>query len=295
MTDAFSALVEASYEGVAFPCSSAPFEGGHDSVEHRAYLRRGSAIEPTGLKAYRGTLVVPLVNAPALVRRFGTLFPDLLERLRLKFHDHPIGRLVHPVLGPLDAHIAGWPAELTAEDRGGARMTITWIEHSASVADANFSPDQGSTADQVQSRADVADAAVAVVAPGTPSLRTETDRAVEIAAASGARHEEIRAAFAELDTAITATLEFTELAEATSSAIAALTAVERLRDASFVLREQYLRRGEARTYVVPVSGMTAADVAIEVYGSLEGLPKLQAANALVSTELRPGRRLVLPR
>jgi len=295
MADAFSALVEASYDGIGFPVTSAPVEGGHDSVEHRAYLRRGSVIEPTGLKAYRGTLVIPLVNTDGLVRRYGTLFPDLLERLRLKFQDRPIGRLVHPLLGPLEAHVASWPVELTAEDRGGARMTLSWVENVASVADANFAPDQGDSVEQVQRRADTADAAVAVVAPGTPSLRESVDAATELAATDGSSHEEVRAAFAELDDAITATLALDELREATASSIAALTAVERLRDSSFTLREQYLRRSEAREYIVPVSGMSVADLALEVYGSLDGIAKLVAANALVSTEIRPGRRLVLPR
>ena len=123
---AFDSLVDASYEGIRFPVTSAPVDGGHDSVEHRAYLRPGAVIEPTGRKAYRGTLVIPLVNTDLLMRRYGgPLFPDLLDRLRLKFQDRPLGRLVHPQLGPLDAHIASWPFELTAEDRGGVRMTVS--------------------------------------------------------------------------------------------------------------------------------------------------------------------------
>jgi prophage DNA circulation protein len=36
-------LLEASYEGVAFPTSDVEGEFGHDAVEHTAYLRPGAA------------------------------------------------------------------------------------------------------------------------------------------------------------------------------------------------------------------------------------------------------------
>lgn len=296
MPDPFEqALVDASFEGIRFPVVRAPVEGGHDSAEHKAYLRAGAVIEPTGRQPYTGTLEVPLVNAPGLESRYGgQLFPRLLEQLRGLFESTPIGRLVHPVLGALTVHIKAWPFEAEAESRGGVTMRVQWIEHAASVAEVLDLSD-GSTVESVQATADAADTAVAAVAPSAPSLRTSVDSATATASQSGASPEEIRGAFSQLDDDLDAVLAVPELGEATSASMAALTAVERLRDAVFVLREQYQPRQRSREYVVPSSGLSVVDVALEVYGSLDAVAKILAANAITATTaLRPGRRLVLP-
>lgn len=296
MTTPFEqALVDASYEGVRFPVVRAPVEGGHDSAEHKVYLRAGAVIEPTGRQPYTGTLEIPLINAPELESRYGgSLFPRLLERLRGLFESKAIGRLVHPVLGAITAHIKTWPFEAEAESRGGVTMRVSWVEHAASVAEVLDLSD-GSTVEGTQARADAADAAVSAVAPSAPSLRTSVDSATATASQSGASPEEIRGAFSQLDADLDTVLALPELAEATSASMAALTSVERLRDAANVLREQYQPRQRSREYVVPGSGLSVTDVALEVYGSLDAVAKILAANAITATtSLRPGRRLVLP-
>lgn len=298
MPDAFEqSLVDASFEGVRFPVSRAPVEGGHDSAEHKTYLRAGAVIEPTGRQPYSGTLEVPLVNTPGLEARYGGgggLFPRLLERLRWTFEATPIGRLVHPVLGALTVHIKAWPFEAEAESRGGVTMRVQWIEHADTIIRGMDFHD-GSTVEGVQATADTADAAVAVVAPATVSLRTSVDTAAATASQSGASPEEIRGAFSALDEDLTDVLALPALGEATSASMAALTSVERLRDAVSVLREQYQPRQRTREYVVPSSGLSVVDVALEVYGSLDAVAKIIAANAITATtSLRPGRRLVLP-
>jgi prophage DNA circulation protein len=296
MPDPFEqALVDASYEGVRFPVSRANVEGGHDSAEHKAYLRDGAVHEPTGRQPYSGTLEVPLMNIPALESRYGgQLFPRLLERLRGLFESKPIGRLVHPVLGALDVHVKAWPFDAESESRGGVTMRLQWVEQAASVAQV-VDLSEGSTVESTQAAASTADAAVAAVAPSAPSLRTSVDTATATASRSGATAEEVRGAFSQLDSDLDTVLALPELGEATSASMAALTAVERLRDAVFVLREQYQPRQRAREYTVPLSGLSVVDIALETYGSLDAVAKILAANAITSTtSLRPGRRLVLP-
>ena len=61
--------------GRTFPVQNAPAQGGNDVAEHVAYLRRGADVEPTGLKAYRGTFTIPLINTPRLEAIYGQLFP----------------------------------------------------------------------------------------------------------------------------------------------------------------------------------------------------------------------------
>ena len=163
MTDALKDLPDAEYNGIRFPVERAEWQGGNDLVEHTAYRRPGADIEPTGRKPYRGSFVIPLINTPALVARYGQLFPGLRYDLVTAFEDRPIATLWHPTLGQLVAAIGDVSETASAEDRGGVRLTVQWVEHDASVALARGpdspAPDaaqQGVT--QRAERADVANA-----------------------------------------------------------------------------------------------------------------------------------------
>jgi prophage DNA circulation protein len=296
MPDALSSLVDASFEGVAFPCSEFSFDGGRRITEHEAHLRDGAVLENGGRTAYKGTLRIPLKNTPALEARYGgELFPRLYERLRGLCESQAIGRLVHPVLGPLRAALTSWQTTGNAEDRGGVELTIGWTEHLASVAEVLDLTGEGSTVSQVQARADAATEAVQAVRPSAPSLRTSVDSATETAGRSGATAEEVRGAFGRLDTAIATARAYPEVSAATAAGYAALTAVERLADSVAQLRERFVPRGTSREYVVGRAGVSVVDVALEAYGSLDAVPRILAANAITATgSLRPGRRLVLP-
>lgn len=296
MTDALSTLVDASFEGVAFPCSEAPFEGGRRLVEHEAYLRPGAVLEDAGRSAYKGTFRIPLKNVPRLESRYGgQLFPRLYERLRGLCESKAIGRLVHPVLGPLTAGLTAWSGRVESEDRGGVEIVIGWTEHNASVAEVLDLTGEGSTVQQVQERADTATSAVQAVRPSAPSLRSSVDTATSTAARSGATAEQIRGAFGQLETDIAAARAYPEVQAATAAGYAALTAVERLGDAVVRLREQYAPRAASRVYVVDRIGVSIMDIALEAYGTLDAIPRILTANAITATtSLRPGRSVVLP-
>ena len=134
MTDAFRSLPEASYDGLRFPVERLEWTGGNDLVEHTAYRRPGADVEPTGRKAYRGTMVVALVNTPLLVARYGELFPRLRHDLLTRFDARPIASLMHPTLGSITAAIGEVSETADASDRGGVRLTVQFVEHNASVA-----------------------------------------------------------------------------------------------------------------------------------------------------------------
>lgn len=296
MTDALANLVEASFEGVAFPASEAPFECSRRLVEHEAYLRDGAVLENAGRGPYKGSFKIPLKNVPALEARYGgQLFPRLFERLRGLCESKAIGRLVHPVLGPLTAGLGSWSHVVAADDRGGVELSLSWTEHSASVAEVLDLTGDGSTIQQVQTRADTADAAVQAVRPSAPSLRTATDAATATAGRSGASAEEIRGVFGQLDTSIAAARAYPEVQAATQLGFAALISVERLADAVAQLRAQYVPTAQSRSYVVGRTGVSVIDVALDAYGTLDAIPRILSANAITATSsLRPGRRLVLP-
>ena len=123
MTD-FDVIPEASYRGILFPVESADVDGGTDFVEHTAYRRRGADMEPAGLKAYKGSLTIPLLNTGPLVQRYGTLWPDLRADLVQMFSDNPIGTLIHPTWGSLEVAILSWSTKDSPDLRNGQRLTL---------------------------------------------------------------------------------------------------------------------------------------------------------------------------
>ena len=135
MTDVLRELQEASYEGLAFPVESAETQGGHDFAQHVAYRRRGADMEWTGLRAYSGTLTVPIFETPALVARYGSAL-DLRFDLQQKFEGTPIGVLAHPTFGTFRAAITDWSEPLDANTRHHgnwvpARYVRAWLEELA--------------------------------------------------------------------------------------------------------------------------------------------------------------------
>jgi prophage DNA circulation protein len=130
MSDAFGrTLLDAAFEGVSFPVTDSHVEGGHDIVEHTAYLRDGADIEPCGYKALRGKLTIPLLNDIGL----GTLFPRRLNDLRDAIKANPLGQLTHPTEGILTASLHSFRIVATAENRSGVMVEVEWIEHNATA------------------------------------------------------------------------------------------------------------------------------------------------------------------
>lgn len=136
MPDAFrSNLLEADFEGVSFPVRHCTVDGGHDFVEHEAYLRRGADMEHTGQKAYRGTLEALFLNGLA---GYPALFPGRWREFVRAVEQNPIGQLVHPTHGLITAAITGWTLAADPDQRSGHVVMITWVEHDASVADLSL-------------------------------------------------------------------------------------------------------------------------------------------------------------
>lgn len=281
-TDLFATeLVDASYEGEAFLCAELDSEHGHDSVEHRAYLRPGADVEPTGRKAVRGTLEIALYND----LQAGS-FPGKRNRLFQLFAERPIGALAHPTEGLLTAHIKTWKEKVDPEKRSGVTVSVEWVEHLASVsvdgpqASALIRGAYASTPSAATQQAAAADALMAAAAPSggyTPTAPT--------VAAQLERLETARRTVAEIDASLRA-MQAVVATNIDAPALAgidahdAVVALAALRSTLARLRSRYLpEESRIRRYVVPVP-MAAFEVALAVYQDARQASAILAANSL---------------
>lgn len=295
MTDALSTLPECSFDGIVFPIERAEWEGGNDLVEHTAYRRPGADVEPTGRKALRGTLVIPLVNTPRLVARYGQLFPGLRIDLLTRFEDRPIATLVHPTLGQITAAIGEVSESAEAGDRGGVRLTVRWVEHNASVSllvSDSASGDPVDAAQDVEQLATTADTEVsAQTSTYTPMASVVSDRLAYLDAAPRTQTE-VAEAIRRMLAPVVANLALAALS--TASAHAATAACVALRSGIYALQDRLIPSAQRQRFYTTPREMALWEVSLAVYGSPNHVTLLRSANGVSDpTAVRAGRRLVI--
>jgi prophage DNA circulation protein len=273
----FDQLPECSYRGILFPLESSDMEGGNDFVEHVAYRRRGADMEPAGIKAYRGSLTIPLINAGPLVARYGTLWPDLRGDLIAEFEAHPIGTLIHPTWGSLEIAVQSWSASDDPTMRNGQRLKVTFEEHNGSLAslvglDGAVTTDPTTT---VQTQTAQADALGAPFAGYAPTSATIDEQMTALESATVLTSSEITAAFRTMNAAVDRNL--------------ALPSVR-------VSLQSYYARfapnvSAVRYYRLPAE-MSVAEIAQTVYGDISRVALLYAANSFTDPLLVPAGTLV---
>lgn len=282
MADELSTLADAAYEGILFPVESAPTDSGHDAAEHTAYGRRGADIEPCGRQADRGTMTIPFINTPALVARYGVLFPDLYRTVRALFEDLPIGRLMHPTRGEFRALIKSWHEELSADSRSGVTVRVEWVENNASVSvslDSDGTPvaDPATTVASNAATADV-EMAKALPAGGYVPVKDGVDSELTYLQSASRTFAEVGSALRTMLDLANANLALEVLQAA--AAFDAVNALEALRASIYALQAVYQpRAAEARTYTLTET-MAAWQVAQIVYGDASRDGLLLAANAI---------------
>ena len=291
MTD-FDVIPEASYRGILFPVESADVDGGTDFVEHVAYRRRGADMEPAGLKAYKGTLAIPLINTGPLVQRYGTLWPDLRADLVQMFSDHPIGTLIHPTWGSLEVAILSWSAKDSPDLRNGQRLTVQWQEHNASLAalialDGAVTTDPTTTVQSLATTADTLSAGKAGYVPLAPVF-SATMTALE--APEVLAYSEVLAAFSLLFGAISYALTLSSMTGLDAAAAYAALLTLRVATQGYYARFAPGISG-VRYFVVPAD-MGVCEIAASVYGDISKTSLLYAANSFTDPLLVPAGTVV---
>jgi prophage DNA circulation protein len=293
MSDAFTEeLIEASYgslDGVTrvdFPTSELEIDAGHDLVEHTAYRRDGADLEPAGRKPMRGTITAELWNDIGE----GALFPDRYRQLLAILAANPIGNLFHPVFGSIVVGAAAWPHKLTATERSGLQLRISWIEHTASIG--NVTDFRGSvhtdTPTAATQQAATADAAMDAAAPAGGFALVSPVIATQLAAleSSALTYAQITAALASMVAPIASNLALASLAGADTHD--AVVALEALRATVYSLRSRYLPdQSRVRQYTVPKT-MSLAEIARDAYGDSGQAVLIMRANAIGDPCFVPG-------
>lgn len=275
----FDLLPDCSYRNIAFPLENADVECGNDFAEHVAYRRRGSDMEPAGVKAYSGTLTIPLINTQRLVRRYGTLFPTKRNDLVRAFTRFPIGTLVHPTWGSLQVAILSWRTQDAPDVRNGQRMTVSWKEHNATLAtlatlDGSLTSDPSTTLQQRAQRADTLASGAAGYVPITPTILEKTTLLESRVSLS---FSQTQGAFAVMFNAIAAALALGSLA-----GVDRYGAVVALLDLRAALSSYYSRYAPGIVgvrYITVPSDMSVADIALLAYNDLSKTQLLYAANS----------------
>ena len=291
MTD-FDLIPEASYRGILFPLETADVDGGTDFVEHVAYRRRGADMEPAGLKAYKGTLTIPLINSGPLVQRYGTLWPDMRADLVQMFTEHPIGTLIHPTWGSLEVAILSWSTKDSPDLRNGQRLTVQWQEHNASLAslialDGAVSTDPTTTVQSLATTADTLSAGKAGYIPLAPVF-SATMTALE--APEVLAYSEVLAAFSALFGAIAYALTLSSMTGLDAAAAYAALLTLRVATQGYYARFAPGISG-VRYFVVPAD-MGVCEIAASVYNDLSKTSLLYAANSFSDPLLVPAGTVV---
>jgi prophage DNA circulation protein len=270
-------LIEASFEGIAFPTGKLSTEGGHDSVEHTAYRRNGADVEPTGVRAKRGTIEALFLNGIGA----GTIYPARLQQLLNAIERTPLGRLQHPTEGLLTAHVKTWRRDTDPQQRGGEVLELQWVEHNASVSRlATFASPASAPADSptaVTARASAADAAGTTLTGYAPTAATIAAQLAYLDAATRS-YAQTRAALDAMQLVVTRNLALASLAVATAHP--AVAALEALRASVYALRSRYLPDpSRVRSYTVPRT-QPLWQLALHLYGDATRTDLLLRANAI---------------
>lgn len=275
---------------VAFPAGECSIEDGHDLAEHAAYRRPGVDLEPTGRVARRGRIVAELWNDLGE----GDLFPSRYTQLIQVLGDNPIGRLTHPVYGPIVVGAKAWPHSFKPGERSGVSVPIEWVEHNASISDVidfrgAVATDTPTTATQ---QAGAADAAMTAAAPAGGFTPVTPTVVAQLAAIEGSAlsYAQVTASINAMAAVITANLALPIFAAA--SAHPAVAALEALRATVYALRSRYLPE-QSRTwqYTVP-STMADWQVALEVYRDASKASLIRLANRLADPSFIPAGTLL---
>jgi prophage DNA circulation protein len=276
-------LLDASYEGVSFPVTEMPVEGGHAVAEHAAYGRDGVDVEHCGREAYRGSLTIPLLNG--LKGYEGEdLYPGRFNELLDKFEKVPQGSLTHPLLGVLTVQIKSWKPAPDAAVRNGIALSVDWIEHNASVfrvtGTAGELPQDATQS--VSAASEAADAEMAAVASDATPTAPVTATALATAEAPGARPSDITAAMRSVVQVVEANLALPSLR--TVAAANAIAALDRLRSRAYEYRDSRLVGLRRANRIVIARTMALWEIALQTYGDARRTEELLAANPRIAID-----------
>ena len=172
--DVLATLQECSFRGVAFPVTTLDESFGHDTPQHKSMDRDGAFVENTGRNPFVFAVVAPFI-ARSLARgkneTWDDLYPRQFERFRTACLDRTTGEFAHPLYGTFKVKATDWRSALSADERGGQTVSVTFIETRDDADEPAF---EASARTRATSVAVSLDAQLATLRP-PPGTFTEVD------------------------------------------------------------------------------------------------------------------------
>jgi prophage DNA circulation protein len=284
-------VLAAAFAGVEFPVERESTSLGHDIVEHTARGQDGADLEPTGWRARRGSIVVPL-----FIDLDPALFPDRHDELIEAIRRNPIGDFTHPFEGLMRATLKEIQRDGHPDERSGVRLTIQWIEHLASASSLTTfsgSPATDAPASAVANAA-TADTEMALADPAASYTPTSP-----VVVAQLAYLESDRRSYGEVAAALRAIQDVvdTDAALPAFAGVGGYAAVRALADLGAsvaALRSRYLPETSRIRTIVTRAEMADYEVAQQEYGDARFAPLIRQANTFTDNlAIPPGTTVVL--
>jgi prophage DNA circulation protein len=122
-------LAELTFRGLpAVPCGDASYDFGHDQAERRYPYVDGAGYDNTGRTPIKFTATLYFVNTLQ-----ANLYPSVWNQWRDGLLDGSSAQLTHPDLGIVTARVLSGSVKLTATNRAGIVVTVTWVESNETV------------------------------------------------------------------------------------------------------------------------------------------------------------------
>jgi hypothetical protein len=298
MPDLFEQLLPAcSFGGVGpLPVVEQETDGGHAFVEHEAYGRAGADLEPTGQKAYRGSVTFALFNG---LRGFPSdLWPDRYYDLLVKI-EAGVDTFVHHTKGSFQALLHDWKEKADPDHRDGVYLTVQWVEHNASAGKL-LGTGEGTPQTSTERARDQAQTADDAAAQAGAKATGYTDVAPVVGAQLSALEaldqptpQQIAAAFGAMLSPVAANLSLAALSLA--AAHDAVVALEDLRATLVALQQRFLGNAASSSSFTVPADMALWEVAVAVYGAASRASLISGANRVPDpSRIRAGTVLLCP-
>lgn len=283
----FEKLLPFKWRDTEVPVSSVRLSLAHDLVEHKYWGRDGARIEATGLAPIRISARIPLGNhiypGKSESWKQGKLYPTVFRQLLIDFAKRTDGLLQHPEFGLINCKAERLDCDLDASKRDSTEVEASWVQSSlASVVSSGTSP----VADLTQAAGDLdaSDVDLRALAPQIPKYQASlTDLARAVQSVGDQTSILQQRAGGQIAAIVYRATEIQRSIDRARDARTwrATQAIERIKEASFGLREALLQAGR--------------DIGIQlvtVDTTLAGLAAQLPANTNMNDVIRLNPRLV---
>ncbi len=137
--DVLKTLFTLSWKGLELPCSDFSYEKVKRLTRHSVSYLSGQLIRNLGADSEALTYTIPLYQN-MFNQRWGNAFTDIFPKLLALFDEETPGELVDPIHGARQAYCVQLGYTITAQNRGGVPVQISFVSDTAIDAETDATP-----------------------------------------------------------------------------------------------------------------------------------------------------------